>query len=121
MAEETLLPSTTAALEENLSGVCGYASLNGIALKGAVVWGPFHLVPRPAGGFCSRNASVNRVLTQPDDAHEVSATPGAPTEQRPFRMPAASVGPLHARNGRAFRSLTARGGGFALDSEGRKP
>jgi len=37
MAEETPLPSTTAALEENLSGVCGYDSLNGIASWATIV------------------------------------------------------------------------------------
>ena len=85
-------------------------------MKGPLFGVPFtwFLVPLEVS-FCSRNASVNRVLTQPDGAYEVSPTPGAPTEQRPFRMPAVSVGPIHAGNGRAFRSLTARGGGFAFD------
>src|SRR5271157_2882923 len=57
----------------------------------------------------------NRVLIQPDSAHTRFTIPQAPSEQRHVHVPEVSVTQMHAGNGRAFRSLTARGGGFVLD------
>ena len=57
----------------------------------------------------------DRVLIQPDSAHARSTIPQVPSEQRPVHVPQVSVTQMYAGNGRAFRSLTARGGGFVLD------
>ena len=57
----------------------------------------------------------DRVLIQPDSAHARSTIPQVPSEQRPVHVPGVSVTQMYAGNGRAFRSLTARGGGFVLD------
>ena len=57
----------------------------------------------------------DRILIQPDSDHVRSTIPQAPSEQRPVHVPEVSVTQMHAGNGRAFRSLTARGGGFVLD------
>jgi hypothetical protein len=56
----------------------------------------------------------DRVLTQ-YSAHARFTIPQAPSEQRTVHVPEVSVTQMHAENGRAFRSLTARGGGFVLD------
>src|SRR5271165_5856853 len=58
-----------------------------------------------------------RVLIQPGSAHPSSTIPQSPSERRPVHVPEVSVTQMNAGNGRAFRSLTARGGGFVLDQE----
>ena len=57
----------------------------------------------------------DRIVIQPDSDHVRSTIPQALSEQRSVHLPEVSVTQMHAGNGRAFRSLTARGGGFALD------
>jgi len=55
------------------------------------------------------------VVKQPGCTHARSTNPTASTEPRYLRVQEFSAHQLHAGNGRAFRSLTARGGGFAID------
>ena len=55
------------------------------------------------------------MVSQPGCAHEVSSNRAASAGC--FRVQQPSGNRIHAGNGRAFRSLTARGGGFVLDLE----
>src|SRR5208337_4351055 len=64
------------------------------------------------------DAPPARVLIQPGSAHPSSTIPQSPSERRPVHVPEVSVTQMNAENGRAFRSLTARGGGFVLDQGG---
>ena len=59
---------------------------------------------------------ADRVIIRPDKTDARSKIAQAPSEHRPIDFPQIAVNRMHAGNGRAFRSLTARGGGFVLES-----
>jgi hypothetical protein len=58
---------------------------------------------------------TDRMVSQPHLALTAPSNPTASTEPICLRVQQLSGNRIHAGNGRAFRSLTARGGGFALD------
>src|SRR5271168_2387700 len=70
----------------------------------------------PVGASSDQGWTVRSGL-RPDQrrSRKIPPVPETPARQRSSRLSEVSVKPMHAGNGRALRSLTARGGGFVLD------